>query len=82
MQYKLPIITTHIGGIADIVQNNYNGYICECENPVSLAKAIEDLLADKQKRVAFGENGYRLFKEKFTLELFNKNIIEIFKNNL
>ena len=82
MQYKLPLVTTDEGGIADIVQNNYNGYICECENPMSLAKAIEDLLADKQKRVEFGENGYRLFKEKFTLEQFNKNIIEIFKNNL
>ena len=82
MQYKLPLVTTDEGGIADIVQNSYNGYICECENPTSLAKAIEDLLVDKQKRVTFGENGYRLFKEKFTLEQFNKNIIEIFKNNL
>ena len=82
MQYKLPLITTNEGGIADIVQNNYNGYICECENPMSLAKAIEDLLADKQKRVEFGENGYRLFKEKFTLEQFNKNISQIIKDNI
>ena len=82
MQYALPIITTDIGGIADIVQNNHNGYICKCENPTALAAAIEDLLADKQKRVEFGENGYRLFKKKFTLEQFNKNILEIFKNNI
>ena len=77
MQYGLPIITTNIGGIADIVQNNHNGYICECENATALAAAIEDLLANKQKRVAFGDNGYRLFKEKFTLEQFNKNILQI-----
>ena len=82
MQYKLPLVTTDEGGIADIVQNNHNGYICECENPTALAAAIEDLLADKQKRVEFGENGYRLFKKKFTLEQFNKNILEIFKNNI
>lgn len=82
MQYGLPIITTNIGGIADIVQNNNNGYIVECKNPTALAVAIEDLLANKQKRVEFGDNGYRLFKEKFTLEQFNRNMLEIFKNNI
>jgi glycosyltransferase involved in cell wall biosynthesis len=82
MQYKLPIITTNIGGIADIVKNNYNGYICECENPVSLANAIEDLLADKHQRIEFGENGYNMFKENFTLEKFNKNITQIIKENI
>ena len=82
MQYGLPIITTDIGGIADIVQNNYNGYICECKNPMSLAKAIEDLLIDKQKRIEFGKNGYNMFHEHFTLATFNKNITKIIKDNI
>ena len=82
MQYKLPLVTTDEGGIQDITVDGVNGFVCKKEDAKSTAVAIEDLLVDKQKRVEFGENGYRLFKEKFTLEQFNKNIIEIFKNNI
>ena len=82
MQYKLPLVTTDEGGIQDITVDGVNGFVCKKEDAQSTANAIEDLLANKQKRIEFGENGYRLFKEKFTLEQFNKNIIEIFKNNL
>lgn len=82
MQYKLPLVTTDEGGIQDITVDGVNGFVCKKEDAKSTAVAIEDLLVDKQKRIEFGENGYRLFKEKFTLEQFNKNIIEIFKNNL
>ena len=82
MQYQLPIITTNIGGIPDIVINNENGYICECNNAEALANAIEELINNRQKTFEMGQNGYHLFNEKFTLELFNKNIIQIIKDNL
>ena len=82
MQYQLPIITTNIGGIPDIVINDNNGYICECNNVTALAKAIEKLISNREKAVEMGQNGYRLFNEKFTLEQFNKNIIQIIKDNI
>lgn len=78
MQYRLPIITTNIGAICDIV-NDTNGYVCECGNPDSLANAIEELLKNEKKRIELGNNGYSLFNEKFTLAEFNKNIIDILK---
>lgn len=74
MQYKLPIITTSIGAIQDIVQNNESGYICQSEDVAALAFSIEELIKNKERSVEFGENGYKIFKEKFTLNQFNKNI--------
>ena len=77
MQYSLPIISTDIGGIKDIVEDNKNGYICETNNAVSLATAIEVLIKDKEKRTLFGGNGCSIYKDKFTLEAFNRNITNI-----
>ena len=80
MQYKLPIVTTNEGGIPDVVQNGVNGYVCERKNSVSLANSIEKLLNNMEECIALGENGYKIFKEKFTLDVFNANITTILKN--
>ena len=80
MQYKLPIITSCEGGIPDIVTNGENGFVCKTNDVDTTADAIEKLLKDSGLRTQMGENGYKLFKEHFTLEVFNKNITKIFKD--
>ena len=77
MQYKLPLISTNEGAIPDIVKNDINGLICKKEDAVSTANAIEVLMENEDKRTQMGANGYKLFKEKFTLEVFNNNIASI-----
>jgi glycosyltransferase involved in cell wall biosynthesis len=42
-------------------------YLCERENPAALAEAILVLRNDPQLRAQLGQNGYRLFKEKYSL---------------
>lgn len=79
MQYKLPIVTTDEGAIQDIVKDGINGFICQSKNAASLANAIETLLNSKEKCVDYGETGYRNFKEKFTLCVFNRRITELLK---
>ena len=77
MQYKLPIVTTDEGGILDIVENNKNGIICKREESQSLADAIEELIAERNKRTMLGENGYKKFINNYTLQHFKKNITNI-----
>ena len=82
MQNKLPVISTDEGGIPDIIENGINGFVCKRNDANSTASAIEQLLNNKSKCFEMGQNGYRLFNEKFTLEQFNKNIIQIIKDNI
>ena len=81
MEYGLPIVSTSEGAIQDIVVNGSNGFICKREDATSTADAIEALLNDKDLRTRMGENGYKLFKDRFTLEVFCKNIATIMKDN-
>ena len=79
MQYKLPIITSCEGGIPDIVTNGENGFVCKTKDVDTTADAIARLLDSKDLRDKTGENGYKIFKEKFTLDVFNANITTILK---
>lgn len=77
MQYGLPIVTTNIGGITDIVKDEENGIICQAGSSESLAKALLDLINDKTKMIKMGENGYRMFQKKFTVDNFEKRLNNI-----
>lgn len=77
MEYKLPIVTTDEGGIKDIVKDKENGFISQKNNPDSLATCIEQLLNNKELRYKMGENGYKKFKEQFTLLKFENQIKKI-----
>lgn len=79
MQYKLPIVSTNVGAIPDIIIDGENGYVCSQEDVTGAANAIEALLKDKEKRTGMGEHGYKMFKEKFTLYVFNNNMTRILK---
>ena len=80
MQYGLPIITTNEGGIADIVKDGENGLICKARNPEDLANALMRLLDDPLLRIRMGQNGYQKYKERYTLDVFEKRFVEILKS--
>lgn len=82
MQYKLPLVSTDEGAVPDMVKKESNGFICKRNDVDSTANAIKELLDSKEQRILMGKNGYRLFKEQFTLEVFNKNITKILKDIL
>ena len=79
MQYKLPIVSTDEGAVPDMVKNEVNGFVCKRKDACSTAGAIEKLLKDSGLRTQMGNNGHKLFKENFTLSVFNKNITRILK---
>ena len=79
MEYKLPIVTTGEGGIPDMAKDGVNGLICERRNPEALAAALSRLMDDKALRNEMGEAGYKLFKERFTLQRFEERMCRMLK---
>ena len=80
MEYKLPIISTNEGGIANMVENGVNGLICERQDAKSLANALKTLLLNKNLRLQYGENGYKKFKLEYTLHSFELNFAKVLKD--
>ncbi|EOU2062757.1 glycosyltransferase [Clostridium perfringens] len=55
MASGLPIISTNVGGISDIVKNNENGFLVDSDNVGELAEAIIKLSKDYNLINNFGE---------------------------
>jgi len=57
MAHGLPVVTTNIGGIPDIVVDGEQGLLVPADDPVRLAEALERVLNDAGLRHRLGEAG-------------------------
>lgn len=74
--FKKPLISTKVGGIMDVVKNNYNGIIIEWST-VSLKNAIIKLKNEKNIANYLSENAYKDFNNLFIFENNIKKIEDI-----
>jgi len=65
---KVPVVATNVGGIPEIVKDGVNGILVPPGNPGALAGAIISLLKNRDLAREMGEKGFRLVKEKFSIE--------------
>jgi len=78
-QYHKPVIASNLGGIPNIVRNNYSGYIFENGKIESLVETIHKILENERYK-QLGENAFQLFKEKYS-QTQNYNILmSVYKN--
>ena len=80
MQYKLPIVSTDVGAIPDIVTDGVNGLVCKQQDVDSLVVALSTLLADPAMRQEMGERGHARYLKEMTLEAFERSFAEFLKS--
>jgi glycosyltransferase involved in cell wall biosynthesis len=61
----VPIVTTDVGGIRDIVADNTTGYIVPKNDLIQFSEKLKDLVENKDKRELFSKNGWGFVKDKF-----------------
>ncbi len=66
----VPVISTRVGGVEDVVKHKETGLLVPPNNPSELAKAIKELVEDEEKRKRFGEEGQKFVSEHFSVEKF------------
>lgn len=76
MQFAKPVVTTQWRGIPSVVQDGVNGFVVPVEAPSSIAAKLLLLIKDEPLRKRMGEEGRRIFAERFTLERFQQNMEE------
>ncbi len=67
MRFGVPLITTNVGGIGDIVKDGYNGLIIE-DSPESLRVAVTRLTDEPLLASKLSENGKTTFSKEFNLD--------------
>ncbi len=74
MATGLPVISTDIGGIPEMVLQNETGFLVRPGDAVALAGAIEKVTDDRSFAQRLGDAGYRRAQELFSIE---KNVRDL-----
>jgi N-acetyl-alpha-D-glucosaminyl L-malate synthase BshA len=68
MNFGCPSVARRAGGIPEVVEDNVSGLLVPSDNPDTLARAIESLIQDPQRRTTMGEAAQRRAREHFSAE--------------
>jgi len=79
MNNSLPIISTNVGGINEVIENNYTGLLVPEGDVLEMEKKLKLLLLDIDFRYELGKNAKNYFMKKFTLEKTIESIESIYK---
>lgn len=77
MAVGLPVVSTFIGGIPDIVSDGVSGHLVTALDPDALASSILDLLLNSQKAQQFAQAGQKLFIERYTWDVRMAQFVEL-----
>ena len=79
MSIGKPIIASKYGGNPELVKEGINGILFEIKNSVQLYEAMEKLINDKEYLNALSNGAKKMFFEKYTSEIYTKNIENVYK---
>jgi glycosyltransferase involved in cell wall biosynthesis len=80
MDYGLPIVSTPVGGIPEVIKDDENGYLVKPGDVHNLASRLSDLLVNEELRYDMGNNNQRQIAEKYDLDVLLKDLSLLYKN--
>lgn len=78
MAMEIPVVTSNICGIEELVQNNEHGLLTMEKDAVGLADAIERLFRDKKLRKKLGRKGREMVDDKFNFDKESQKLEKVF----
>ncbi|MBN1484754.1 MAG: glycosyltransferase family 4 protein [Chloroflexia bacterium] len=75
---KLPVVASRFGGFVEVVQHGETGLLVPPQDPVALAEAVRQLLADPERRRAMGQAGRRWVQSEFHWERVSERVLQAY----
>ena len=72
MSYGLAIVASNVGGIKELIINNYNGFLVSSSDPNDYLKCLIELCNEDDKRSMFGENSIKFLKNNRSTNMLNE----------
>lgn len=77
MKNHKALIVSDRGALPELVVDGHNGYIFDLDDSESLLTILSNINKDKLKEM--GKNGFCVFKQKFTSDLMNQAIVDVYR---
>lgn len=79
---KLPVVSTHVTGIPEIVEHGVEGLLVAPGDVQALAAALRRLMQDPELRRTLGERGRKKVEQKFDIERNVQQFVRLFSGGL
>lgn len=76
--YGIPIVTTPVGGLVDVIENEKNCMVFDYGNHEKLAQQICKLIEDESLQNDISKNITLIVKEKFSISAIDKDIQKLY----
>ncbi|RKS53469.1 glycosyltransferase involved in cell wall biosynthesis [Gillisia mitskevichiae] len=76
---KVPVVSTNVGGISEIIEHETNGLLATAEDFMKLADHVVLLLENSELKERFVNISYNEVREKYTTEMMAKKTLQEYK---
>jgi glycosyltransferase involved in cell wall biosynthesis len=74
MRAGMPIVSSNVGSIPEMVVDELNGYIVNSKNVEQLSERVLKLVDDEELRNKMGKAGRKTYEEFFTIQAYEKRL--------
>lgn len=78
LSMEVPVMTTEVGGVGEIISNNVNGLLFQPGDVTGIAEGINRLLSDSVLASSFSREGRKLVCEKFSFDERMRKIEKVY----
>ena len=80
--FGLPVVSTKVGGIDEIIENGINGFLINPGDTEKLTDHLVSLIESKELRQIMGINSYSVIKNKFDIRIIQKQLSTLYEAHL
>ncbi len=78
----VPVVSTKVGGVVDIIEDNSTGLLCMSQNPKDMAEKVMRLYKDKALWTSLANEGRRYVEANLNLEKMAEKTIGVYEEAL
>lgn len=82
MAAGIPVISTSVSGIPEVIKHGYNGLLVPEKNSEQLTHAIDILIRERNLRESLVENAYKTVTDNFDSNKCCQLLLQLFENSL
>jgi glycosyltransferase involved in cell wall biosynthesis len=80
MSFSLPIVATRVGDNSEMVFEGQNGILTQVKDTEAISHALKRLITNERLRLSMGSRSYEIAKNKFSIEEFSNNYLNLLRN--
>jgi colanic acid/amylovoran biosynthesis glycosyltransferase len=82
LTHRLPVVSTDVCGIPEVIQNGVTGLLVKQNDPQSLANGIKKMLEDREKALNMAQKGQELVLREFNQKKNHQKIFDLLVNQV